>query len=124
MKISAKLILLISLAFIGCLVVGGVALGQLSTLNTEIRTLSDKTIPGIEQLKNINTSFLDLRLLVNRHVLSFDGDEKKTLDERINAKQQQLNQSLQKYKSIQGSTPDRTFSDTEKLLLVVHEDIR
>ena len=117
MKISAKLILLISLAFIGCLVVGGVALGQLSTLNTEIRTLSDKTIPGIEQLKNINTSFLDLRLLVNRHVLSFDGDEKKTLDERINAKQQQLNQSLQKYKSIQGSTPDRTFSDTEKLLL-------
>ena len=117
MKISAKLILLISLAFIGCLVVGGVALGQLSTLNTEIRTLSDKTIPGIEQLKNINTSFLDLRLLVNRHVLSFDGDEKKTLDERINAKQQQLNQSLQKYKSIQGSNPDRTFSDTEKLLL-------
>ena len=46
MKISAKLILLISLAFIGCLVVGGVALGQLSTLNTEIRTLSDKTING------------------------------------------------------------------------------
>lgn len=66
MKISAKLILLISLAFIGCLVVGGVALGQLSTLNSEISALSDKTIPGIEQLKNINTAFLDLRLLVSR----------------------------------------------------------
>jgi Methyl-accepting chemotaxis protein len=117
MKISAKLILLISLAFIGCLVVGGVALRQISTLNTEMLTLSDKTIPEIEQLKNINTAFLDLRLLVTRHALSFDGDEKKALDEHIKAKQQQLSQSLQRYKALQASSTNRVFSETEKLLL-------
>ena len=117
MKISAKLILLISLAFLGCLAVGGVALGRLSVLNTEIRSLSDKTIPGIEQLKNINTAFLDLRLLVNRHALSFDGDEKKVLDERIQAKQQQLKQSLQSYKALLTPEENKAYAQTEKLLL-------
>ena len=117
MKISAKLILLISLAFLGCLAVGGVALGRLSVLNTEILSLSDKTIPGIEQLKNINTAFLDLRLLVNRHALSFDGDEKKVLDERIQAKQQQLKQSLQSYKALLTPEENKAYAQTEKLLL-------
>jgi methyl-accepting chemotaxis protein len=117
MKISAKLILLISLAFLGCLVVGGVALARLSIMDAEIRSLSDKTIPGIEQLKNINTSFLDLRLLVNRHALSFDGDEKKALDERIKTKQQQLNQSLQSYKALLSNEERQAYAQTEKLLL-------
>jgi methyl-accepting chemotaxis protein len=116
MKISAKLILLISLAFMGCLVVGGVALGQLSVLNTEIRALSDKTIPGIEQLKNINTLFLDLQLMVNRHALSFDGDEKNILDERIKQNQHRLIQSVQSYKSVQAPSTNQTFTETEKLV--------
>jgi len=116
MKISAKLILLISLAFLGCLVVGGVALGQLSVLNSEIRSLSDKTIPGIEQLKTINTRFLTLQLMVNRHALSFDGDEKKQLDQRIAQTKQQLSQSLQQYKTRQAAPSDQTFSETESLV--------
>ncbi len=89
----------------------------MSVLNTEIRSLSDKTIPGIEQLKNINTAFLDLRLLVNRHALSFDGDEKKVLDERIQAKQQQLKQSLQSYKALLTPEENKAYAQTEKLLL-------
>ena len=117
MKISAKLILLISLAFLGCLVVGGVALGQLSVLNSEIRSLSDKTIPGIEQLKTINTRFLTLQLMVNRHALSFDGDEKKTLDGQITQTQQQLTQSLKRYQTLQASTANQSFAETEKLLV-------
>ena len=97
MKISAKLVLLIGLAVLGGLVVGGVALGQLSVLNAEIRSLSDRTIPGIEQLKSINTRFLGLQLMVNRHALSFDGDEKKGLDQQIAQAEQQLTQSLKRY---------------------------
>ena len=117
MKISAKLILLISLAFLGCLVVGGVALGQLSVLNSEIRSLSDKTIPGIEQLKTINTRFLTLQLMVNRHALSFDGDEKKTLDGQITQTQQQLAQSLKRYQTLQTTAADPRFDETEKLVV-------
>ena len=114
MKISAKLVLLIGLAVLGGLVVGGVALGQLSVLNTEIRSLSDRTIPGIEQLKTINTRFLGLQLMVNRHALSFDGDEKKALDGQITQTQQQLAQSLKRYQTLQATTANQSFAETEK----------
>ena len=117
MKISAKLVLLIGLAVLGGLVVGGVALGQLSVLNAEIRSLSDRTIPGIEQLKSINTRFLGLQLMVNRHALSFDGDEKKVLDGQIAQAEQQLTQSLKRYQTLQAKAADPGFAETEKLLV-------
>lgn len=94
MKISVKLILLIGVAIFGCLIEGGVAIRQLNIINTETTTLTEKTIPDIETLKSINTSFLELRLLVNRHALTFDTDEKQAIEPRIELKTKQLKNSL------------------------------
>jgi methyl-accepting chemotaxis protein len=72
MTIAKRLALLIVIALIGLVVIGGVGLKQMSSINGSLRYAHDNSIPSIKKVASIESTFLRMRTHVLSYLLSND----------------------------------------------------
>ncbi len=109
MKIIHKLVLLIAIGFLGGVLISGIGLSRLSSLNDDIHEVMNNTLPSFNVLNTTNIAFLELRLMMRQHVLTKDLSEKGALEAQIKEKEKFINDTFGKYEMLASDATDEAM---------------
>ncbi len=109
MKIIHKLFLLIAIGFLGGVLISGIGLSRLSTLNDDMRHIMNNTVPSFNVLNTTNIGFLELRMMMRQHVLTQNAAEKQALESKIAEKEAFINETFKQYETLITDATDKAM---------------
>ena len=116
MSIAKRLALLIIVALLGLLIVGGIGLRQMHSINNNLEYAHENSIPSIKKVGNMEASFLRMRVAVLVYLLSTD-EQRPSMEKGIDTRRQELLKHLQEYEKLISDERDRQYLETTRSLL-------
>lgn len=111
MTISKKMSLLVFAALIGIVSLAGVSLYQMLRMFEAANFANANTVPSLELINQVQSNFLDVRIRINRHVLSTDASEMQKIEERLTKHRHEVIEGIKKYLSSNGCKGAPCVSD-------------
>ena len=126
-SIKGKLVLLISMLIISMVLLSLYSINNLNVINTVSANMSTELIPGLIQSGNINTMTSDFRIMEYEHIISTDKNEMAQKEKDMEAKNSEIQSSMQQYEKTFYDDKDKQLFETAKndwnQYLKVHEKV-
>jgi methyl-accepting chemotaxis protein len=116
MTIAKRLALLIAVAVIGLIIVGGFGLRQMGVINENLKYAHENSIPSIRKVDQIEASFLRVRINVLRLIASTE-DQRPAIEKSLAERSKELDQHIQDYTKLISDDKDRQYLETTKALV-------
>ena len=97
MKISQRLILLISVAIAGLLLLAATTFLQLNRLYQDLEDIGDNVLPSVKILANFNQELLEERNSLLAHILATDPAKKPAIEQSFHEHRAAIGKALQAY---------------------------
>ncbi|WP_342616214.1 methyl-accepting chemotaxis protein [Rhodoferax sp. GW822-FHT02A01] len=121
-RIGSRLIFGFGLVLLLSLSMGLLALFELMQVNQATKLIAASNLPSVALAGRLQESISEIRLLENRHVLTFDADEKDDLDKVIGAAQQRFSGYFNSYDKRELPADERAaFEDFRRALKAYEE---
>lgn len=125
MTLTRRLILTLSTAILGLLLVGATGLFQTARMYDEVNSLADNYVPSIEAAADLDHQALLVRTLVLQHILNPDPAKMAALEQEIAKADQALNATLDYYqKNLVSDDKDRQLLESDRSLLTQYREKR
>ena len=96
-RIGSRLTMGFGLVLLLCLALGVLAILELAHVNAATSSIAQNNLPSVALAGRLQQTLSEFRLLENRHVLTFDADEKDDLDKVLAASKARLSTDLASY---------------------------
>ncbi|NLR74738.1 methyl-accepting chemotaxis protein [Leeia aquatica] len=125
MTLTRRLMLTLSTAIAGLLLVGVTGLVQSSRMHDEITNLADNYVPSIEAVADMDRQALLIRTFVLQHILNPDAAKMAALDQEIAKTDKALDATLDYYqKNLASDDKDRQLLEADRALLAQYREKR
>ncbi|MEQ6289053.1 methyl-accepting chemotaxis protein [Vogesella sp. GCM10023246] len=109
MKISQRLILLISVAIAGLLLLAGTTFLQLNRLYLELENIGDNVLPSVKILGSFNQELLEERNSLLAHIVATDAASKPGIEQSLHQHRDAIGKALQAYAPMVVSDKDGAY---------------
>ena len=100
LTLSKQLALMTAATLAALLIVGLIGYRVASSLGQAVEYNENNTIPAVETIGLMENTFVEMRVSVLGHMTTWDEDEKKAYDKKINDGRQSFRAAMDKYEKI------------------------
>ncbi len=118
MTIAKRLILLIVVAILGLLAVGGMGLYEMERINQGLEFSNNDSIPSISTVDSIHSNLLGLRVRVLYHILVASPQDKAAAEKAIDEQKAEIAKLVNTFSSsLVSNDKDRKYIDDTRVML-------
>ncbi len=115
MSIRNKIMLLLAVALLALVAVGGIGLWQLRGAQERFQYVEENIFPSLKLLQGAERDVFDLRIMIHKHLIDADPEQKQEDEKRINELHQDFLDKVALYeKDMISDATDRTMLETDK----------
>ncbi|GAB3268770.1 methyl-accepting chemotaxis protein [Chitinimonas naiadis] len=107
MTIGKRLMLMLALALAALLIVGGVGISAFRALNTQVKSLTDNSIPSVQATSDIAIDYREMRALLLSHMMEQDLDLKKAFNQKVDEAVATTKKAVDGYNNLVDDETDR-----------------
>jgi len=125
MTITKKLLLTLSIALVGMLLVGGYAITALHAGQQRFVYVHSNTLPNLKTMQGTLRAVADIRANTLRHVLASTDEQKATAESNLAEADQRFDRLMSEYRlSETASAEDRQLLDADKAMMAQYREGR
>ncbi len=115
MSIRKKIMVLLGLALLTLVTVGGIGLWQLHGAQARFQYVEDNVYPSLKLLQTAECDVFDLRIMIHKHLIDGDPEQKQEDEKRIDELHQDFLGKIALYeKDMISDTTDRAMLEADK----------
>lgn len=114
MTIGKRLMLMLALALAALLIVGGVGISAFRSLNAQVKSLTDNSIPSVQATSDIAITYREMRALLLSHLMEQDPDLKKAFNQKVDESVNGAKRAIEGYDRLVNDNADRANYDNLK----------
>lgn len=124
MTIAKRLSLLISIAVLALVLLGGGSIFGLKQLQGKLDNVNENLLPSITLLNEITQDMFRLRLRLQSHVMSDDMDKQKVFEEELVKFDKRVDEQLEKYeKEMAVNADDRKMLEDDRAAIAAYRKL-
>ncbi|MFC4159695.1 methyl-accepting chemotaxis protein [Chitinimonas lacunae] len=114
MTIGKRLIMMLALAIVALLVVGGTGVGAFQRVKTEMLHMTNAILPSMQAMGDIGTAYRDMRTLLLSHIMEQDVDLKNAFNDKVKEARDRASAVVEGYSNLVTDDTDRSNYQTLK----------
>ena len=107
MSIGKRLILLLVLALAALLIVGFVGVSAFKKMDSQVKNMTDNTLPSVEAINDVSLAYRDMRALLLSHIMEQDADLKAAFSSKVNESLDRAKKAVTGYQGLVSDDTDK-----------------
>jgi methyl-accepting chemotaxis protein len=107
MTIGKRLIAMLLLALAALLIVGAVGVSAFRKMNSQVKEMTDISLPSVQAINDVSVSYRDMRALLLSHIMEQDADLKKAFAQKVDDSRSRAKKAVDGYAGLVSDETDR-----------------